>query len=119
MEIPSSYALDDAPVYAGSHSHKRLMLTWRDEFDAMYEEATLVPLTLHLRGDLGSTRAARIVALEELFRYMTSRPGVRYMNGRTLAEHTRNLGAPAEADPALAHLSTLRETSHRNGLARP
>ena len=119
VELPGSSGLDDAPAYGSRHTHKRLMQTWRDEFDAMYDEGTLAAITMHLRGDLGSTRAARIEALEELLRYMTSRPGVRFMNGRTLAAHVRGLGLPAEPDPALAHLPTLRQTSHRKGIARP
>jgi peptidoglycan/xylan/chitin deacetylase (PgdA/CDA1 family) len=117
VEIPSCFALDDAPAYSGRHSHRRLMQTWRDEFDAMYEAGVLCPLTVHLRGDIGSTRAARIAALDEFLDYLKSRPGVRFMQGRALAAHAEALGLPGEPDPAAAHLDTLRVTPYRGDLS--
>jgi peptidoglycan/xylan/chitin deacetylase (PgdA/CDA1 family) len=113
VEIPSCFALDDAPVYAGRHSHRRLMQTWRDEFGAMYEAGVLCALTVHLRGDIGSTRAARIAALDEFFQEVRSRPGVRFMQGRDLAAHALSLDLPPEPDPAMAHLETLRVMPYR------
>lgn len=117
VEIPSCFALEDAPVYSGRHSHRRLMQTWRDEYDAMFEAGTLFPLTLHLRGDVGSTRAARIAALDEFLEYVKAKPGVRFMQGHALAAHTQSLGIPPEPDPVAAHLSTLRVTPYRGDLA--
>lgn len=117
VEIPSCFALDDGPMYAGRNSHLRLMQTWRDEFDAMHEAGTLVPLTLHLRGDIGSTRAARIAALDEFLSHVKSKPGVRFMQGRELAAHARALELPTEPDPAAAHLETLKVTPYRGDLS--
>lgn len=117
VEIPSCFALDDAPAYSGRHSHRRLMKTWRDEFDAMVSAGTLCPLTLHLRGDVGSTRAARIDALDEFLADAKGRPGVRFMQGRSLAAHADFLGLAPEPDPAAAHLSTLAVTPYRGDLA--
>jgi peptidoglycan/xylan/chitin deacetylase (PgdA/CDA1 family) len=117
VEIPSCFALDDAPVYSGRHSHRRLMQTWRDEFEAMFEVGVLCPLTVHLRGDIGSTRAARIAALDEFLEYVKSKPGVRFMQGRALAAHAEALGIAPEPDPAAAHLETLRVTPYRGDLA--
>jgi len=117
VEIPNCFALDDGPAYTGRHSHLRLMRTWRDEFDAMHEEGTMVPLVLHLRGDIGSTRAARIAALDEFLSHVKSRPGVRFMQGRELAAHARALNLPAEPDPAAAHLETLKVTPYRGDIS--
>jgi len=117
VEIPLCYALDDGPAYTGRHSHQRLMRTWRDEFDAMHEAGTLVPLTLHLRGDIGSTRAARIAALDEFLSHVKSKPGVRFMQGRELAAHANTLGLDAEPDPAAAHLETLKVTPYRGDIS--
>ena len=117
VEIPSCFALDDGPVYAGRHSHLRLMQTWRDEFDAMHEAGTLVPLVLHLRGDIGSTRAARIAALDEFLARVKSNPGVRFMQGRELAAHARALDLAGEPDPAAAHLETLKVTPFRGEIS--
>ena len=117
VEIPICFALEDGPAYSGRHSHLRLMKTWRDEFDAMQEAGTLVPLTLHLRGDIGSTRAARIAALDEFLSHVKSRPGVRFMQGRELAAHARSLGLTPEPDPATAHLETLKVTPYRGDIS--
>ena len=76
-EIPTVHALDDSLPFSARHTHARVMKIWKEEFDALYAEGCLVPLTLHLRGDVGSTRAARIAALQELLGYMATRPGVR------------------------------------------
>lgn len=117
VEIPQCFALDDAPAYSGRHSHRRLMQTWRDEFDAMLDAGTLCALTIHLRGDLGSTRAARIDALREFLSSVKARPGVAFMQGRALAAHAEHLALAPEPDPAAAHLSTLAVTPYRGDLA--
>lgn len=117
VEIPGSLALEDALSYSARHSHLRLMRTWRDEFDAMAQAGTLCPLALHLRGDLGSTRAARIAALDALLEHMKTTPGVRFMTGRELAAHAVALALPCEPDPAAAHLPTLAVTPYRGDLS--
>jgi peptidoglycan/xylan/chitin deacetylase (PgdA/CDA1 family) len=117
VEIPNCFALDDGPAYTGRHSHLRLMQTWRDEFDAMHEAGTLVPLVLHLRGDIGSTRAARIAALDEFLAHVKSKPGVRFLQGRELAERANALALPTEPDPAAAHLETLKVMPYRGDIS--
>lgn len=117
VEVPGVHALDDAPVYSARHPHARLMKIWREEFDALYDEGCLVPLTLHLRGDMGSTRAARIAALDGLFSYIASRPGVRFMTGAELAALTLASGMAPEPDPVAMHHSTLSLTPYRGDLA--
>jgi len=116
-EIPTVQALDDSLPFSARHTHARVVKIWRQEFDALYREGCLVPLTLHLRGDLGFTRAARIAALEELLAYMASRPGVRFMTGASLAAQALAGGEPAEPDPFVAHRETLAVTPYRGDLA--
>ena len=116
-EIPTVQALDDSLPFSARHTHARVMKIWREEFDALYREKCLVPLTLHLRGDVGSTRAARIAALEELLGYMASRPGVRFMTGAQLAAMTLGSGTSAEPDPIAQHQATLSVTPYRGDLA--
>lgn len=117
VEIPGCFALDDGPMYAGRQSHLRFMQTCRDEFTAMHAAGTLFPLTLHLRGDIGSTRAARIAALDEFLESVKARPGVRFMRGDALAAHAASLGMAPEPDPAAAHLATLAVTPYRGDLS--
>jgi peptidoglycan/xylan/chitin deacetylase (PgdA/CDA1 family) len=116
-EIPTAQALDDSLPFSARHTHARVVKIWREEFDALYREGCLVPLTVHLRGDLGFTRAARIAALEEVLAYMASRPGVRFMTGAALAAQALASGAPAEPDPIVAHRETLAVTPYRGDLA--
>lgn len=116
-EVPGMQALDDAPVYSARHTHARLMKIWREEFDALYDTGCLVPLTLHLRGDMGSTRAARIAALDGLFSHIASRPGVCFMTGAELAAHALASGLAPEPDPMALHQETLALTTYRGDLA--
>ena len=116
-ELPTVSALDDSLAFSARHTHARVMKIWREEFDALYREKCLVPLTLHLRGDVGTTRAARIAALEELLAEMASRPGVRFMTGAALAEWTLVSGVKPEGDPIAPHTETLSVTPYRGDLA--
>lgn len=116
-EVPGAQALDDALVYSARHTHARLMKIWREEFDALYDAGCLVPLTLHLRGDMGSSRAARIAALDGLMSYIESRPGVRFMTGAELAALALASGLAPEPDPLAMHQSALSVTPYRGDLA--
>lgn len=115
-EIPTVQALDDSLPFSARHTHARVVKIWREEFDALYREGCLVPLTVHLRGDIGFTRAARIAALEELLAYMANRPGVRFMTGAELAAAALESGA-TEPDPLAPHQATLSVTPYRGDLA--
>ncbi len=117
VELPTVHALDDSLPFSARHTHARVMKIWREEFDALHREGCLVPLTLHLRGDIGSTRAARIAALEELLAYMAGQPGVRFMTGAELAALALASGMPAEGDPAAPHRPTLAVTPYRGDLS--
>lgn len=115
-ELPTAHALDDSFAFSARHAHARVMKIWREEFDALYRENCLVPLTLHLRGDVGTTRAARIAALEELLNHMAGCAGVRFMTGAQLAELAL-AGGPAEGNPLAQHKATLDVTPYRGDLA--
>jgi peptidoglycan/xylan/chitin deacetylase (PgdA/CDA1 family) len=117
VEIPTVMSLDDSLAYSARHTHARLMKIWREEFDALHREGCLVPLTLHLRGDLGSTRAARIAALETLLVHIAAQPGVRFMTGAQLAAMILDSGVAAEPDPYARHHETLSVTPYRGDLA--
>ncbi len=117
VEVPTVSALDDSLLFSARHTHARLVKVWREEFDALYREGCLVPLTLHLRGDVGSTRAARIAALDELLGYIASQPGVRFMTGAGIAKLALDAGLAAEPDPFARHQPTLDVTPYRGDLA--
>lgn len=116
-ELPTVSALDDSLPFSARHTHARVMKIWREEFDALYREGCLVPLTLHLRGDIGSTRAARIAALEGLLSHIADQPGVRFLTGAQIAATTLASGMVAEGDPVAPHQATLSITPYRGDLA--
>jgi peptidoglycan/xylan/chitin deacetylase (PgdA/CDA1 family) len=117
VEIPTVHALNDALPLSARHTHARVMKIWREEFDALHREGCLVPLTLHLRGDVGLTRAARIAALEKLLEHMAAQPGVRFMTGEALAAHALSANLPVEGDPVAPHQPTLAVTPYRGDLS--
>lgn len=117
VELPSTFALDDAPIYSARHTHARLQAIWRDEIQAMHAEGTLIPITINLRGDFGSTRAARIAVLDTLLTELKQLGGVRFMTCEQLAEHTLSLNLAPQPDPYLAHAETLANTVYRGELA--
>jgi peptidoglycan-N-acetylglucosamine deacetylase len=116
-EIPTVWSLDDSLVMSARHTHARLMKIWREEFEALSRAGCMVPFTIHLRGDVGLTRAARIAALESLLEYIAAQPGVRFMTGAQLAAHALASGMAPEPNPLQAHEETLRVTPYRGELA--
>lgn len=117
VEIPSCYALADAPAYSARHSHQRVLQIWRDETAALIAADALVPLTLHLRGDFGSTRAARIALLGQYLEEVKQQSGVSFMTYADLAKWTLNSKANVEGDPYTPHQQTLANTVYRGDLA--
>jgi peptidoglycan/xylan/chitin deacetylase (PgdA/CDA1 family) len=117
IEIPSVFALDDAPIYSARHTHARLLRIWTDEFDAQYAAGVMVPLTTHLRGDFGSTRAARISTLSQFIDHVKRHEGVAFMTGAELASCSQSLGLAVEEDPLLRHEDQLKITPYRGDLA--
>lgn len=117
VELPSVFALDDGPIYAARHTHARLRAIWEDEIRAAHAEGILIPITMHLRGDFGSTRAARIAVLDGLLALLKQLGSVRFMTCAQLATHALSLGLPTQPDPYLAHADTLAHAVYRGDLS--
>ncbi len=117
VEIPTVHALNDALPLSARHTHARVMQIWREEFDAVHREGCLVPLTIHLRGDVGLTRAARIAALEKRLAHMAAQSGVRFMSGEAIAAQALAANLPVEGDPVAPHQPTLAVTPYRGDLS--
>lgn len=116
-EIPINYALGDAQAFSARHTHQRVLQIWRDETEALLDADALIPLTLHLRGDFGSTRAARIAMLDTYLAEVRGQPAVRFMTCARLAEWTLTADVPEESDPYVPHAETLSKTVYRGDLA--
>lgn len=116
-EIPMCYALGDAQAYSARHTHQRVLQIWRDETSALLDADALVPLTLHLRGDFGSTRAARIAMLDAYLSELRQHPAARFMTCGELAQWTLSSDAAEEDDPYAPHAETLASTVYRGDLA--
>jgi peptidoglycan-N-acetylglucosamine deacetylase len=99
VELPQFQFLDDSTLYAPRHSHDRLLKTWREEFDARYDEGLFINLTLHVRGDYGSGRASRVRVVDEFLQHVERRPGVRFMACREIAERWNAAHRSAEPAP--------------------
>jgi len=85
VELPQFQFLDDAHLYEARHTHDRVLKTWKEEFDAMYDHQHFVNLTLSPRGDRGSGRASRVRVVEEFLLSVARRPGVYFSTGEELA----------------------------------
>jgi peptidoglycan/xylan/chitin deacetylase (PgdA/CDA1 family) len=85
VELPSFQYLDDSTLYLPRHSHIRVLKTWKEEFDAIYNEGLYVNLTLHPRGDWGSGRTVRAMVVDEFINYMAGFPGVQFQTCGELA----------------------------------
>lgn len=116
-EIPSSYALSDAPAFSARHTHDRVLQIWRDESNALVDVQGLIPLVLHLRGDFGTSRAARIAMLKHYLQSLQAVPGLAFMTYRDLAKWTLSASTPVEGDPFAPHAETLSKTVYRGDLA--
>lgn len=99
VELPQFQFLDDSTLYASRHAHDRVLKTWREEFNAIYEQSLYVDLTLHARGDYGSGRASRARVVGEFLRAMQRSPGVSFMTCRELASWWSANHVEAEAAP--------------------
>jgi len=116
-EIPISCTLGDAQAFSARQPHQRVLQIWRDETAALLDANALVPLTLHLRGDFGSTRTARIAMLDTYLSALQDYPAIRFMTCRELAQWTLAADVAEEADPYIPHAETLANTVYRGDLA--
>jgi peptidoglycan-N-acetylglucosamine deacetylase len=91
VELPVSRLLDDYPTLTTAStgpstlpSPELVFQTFRDDFDAAYEERTLFLLTLHPH--LVGMRS-RIGYLDDLVKYIKSKPGVWFATGEQVARY--------------------------------
>lgn len=99
-ELPVFQYLTDAPFYAARHSHERVRKVWFEEFDAMYGAGTYIHLTLHSRGDTGSSRAVRAQVVADFLAYISARPGVRFYRCDELARLCADQATEVEPLPS-------------------
>jgi peptidoglycan/xylan/chitin deacetylase (PgdA/CDA1 family) len=100
VELPGFQYLDDSTLYAPRHSHTRVLKTWKEEFDAIYAEGLYVNLTLHPRGDFGSGRTVRAMAVDEFLTYAARHPGVEFHTCANLAAWWKQQYPQSEPMPA-------------------
>jgi peptidoglycan/xylan/chitin deacetylase (PgdA/CDA1 family) len=90
VELPVEWILDDAPLLnpkGNSYANPRQLLeVLKDEFDMAYQEGTMFLMTMHPHI---SGHRSRIVALEELIKYMKSKEGVWFATHKEAAEYVK------------------------------
>jgi peptidoglycan/xylan/chitin deacetylase (PgdA/CDA1 family) len=90
VELPVEWILDDAPLLnpkGNSYANPRQLLeVLKDEFDVAYEEGTMFLMTMHPHI---SGHRSRIVALEELIKYMKSKEGVWFATHKEAAAYVK------------------------------
>ena len=90
VELPVEWILDDAPLMdprGDRYTNPREFLqVLKDEFDVAYEEGTMFLLTMHPH-IIG--HRSRIVALEELIKYMQSKDNVWFGTHQETAEYVK------------------------------
>ena len=94
VELPVSRYLDDRTTLSAARfgpsampSPELVFEVYRDDFDVAYEEGTLYLLTLHPH--LIGMRS-RIGYLDELLRYIKSKPNVWFATGAEIARYVRD-----------------------------
>jgi hypothetical protein len=94
VELPVSRYLDDRATLSAARfgpsampSPELVFEVYRDDFDVAYEEGTLYLLTLHPH--LIGMRS-RIGYLDELLRYIKSKPNVWFATGAEIARYVRD-----------------------------
>lgn len=90
VELPVEWILDDAPLLnpkGNSYANPRQLLeVLKDEFDVAYQEGTMFLMTMHPHI---SGHRSRIVALEELIKYMKLKEGVWFATHKEAAEYVK------------------------------
>lgn len=90
VELPVEWILDDAPLLDPRGPRYSSPRDWlqvqKDEFDVAYEEGTMFLLTMHPH-IIG--HRSRIVVLDELIRYIQSKPNVWFGTHKEAAEYVK------------------------------
>jgi peptidoglycan/xylan/chitin deacetylase (PgdA/CDA1 family) len=85
VELPLCDYLSDAFFYTQRHPHARVRKAWQEEAQAQYEAGGYIHLTLHTRGDTGSSRLPRIAIVADFIRSLQGKPGVRFYRSDELS----------------------------------
>lgn len=99
VELPVFDYLTDATFYTHRHTDVRVRKAWAEEADAQYCAGGYINLTLHTRGDVGSSRLPRVQAVGDFIRAMIRRPGVAFYRAADLASAWKESSASTEAFP--------------------
>jgi peptidoglycan/xylan/chitin deacetylase (PgdA/CDA1 family) len=100
VEIPVFASASDRPYYQARRPPWVVASAWKQEFQAVYAEGGLFNLTVHPRGDYGSGRAVRLLALGAILQDLTDYPRVWLATCREIAEWVHNSGADGLVWPA-------------------
>ncbi|CAM3855945.1 polysaccharide deacetylase family protein [Bordetella tumulicola] len=99
VELPVFDYLTDATFYTHRHTDARVRKAWVEEADAQYNAGGYINLTLHTRGDVGSSRLPRVQIVGDFIRTMASRPDVEFYRAADLADAWREARTDTEAFP--------------------
>jgi peptidoglycan/xylan/chitin deacetylase (PgdA/CDA1 family) len=91
VELPVDWILDDYPYFGASvsgsmPSGEEMVKVFMDEFDAAYDEGTMLMLTFHPHV-IG--HRSRMKYLDRMVSYMKSRPGVWFATGEQIANYVK------------------------------
>jgi peptidoglycan/xylan/chitin deacetylase (PgdA/CDA1 family) len=97
IELPIEWILDDFPYFSGNASGSMpspqlVFEIYKQEFDAAYEERTLLVLTTHPHVVGHRSRAAQ---LDQLIAYMKSKPGVWFATAEQIARAVQQPSKPS------------------------
>ncbi|MBV7486871.1 polysaccharide deacetylase family protein [Bordetella sp. BOR01] len=101
VELPVFDYLTDAKFYTHRHTDVRVARAWAEEADAQYCAGGYVNLTLHTRGDVGSSRLPRVRMVADFLRDLAQRPGVAFYRAGDLAQAWRAAHSVVEPFPTM------------------
>lgn len=99
VQLPMFDYLTDATFYTHRHTDARVRKAWAEEADAQYCAGGYINLTLHTRGDVGSSRLPRVQAVGDFIRTLGQRPGVAFYRATDLAHAWRDVFTSTEDFP--------------------
>lgn len=86
VEIPVFDYLSDARFYSQRHTMERVKKVWMEEVASHIQENLLINLTLHTRGDVGSTRLPRINIVKDIISWLKFKKEIEILTGEEIAK---------------------------------
>src|SRR5690606_13991169 len=99
VELPVFDYLTDAVFYAHRHTDARVRKAWAEEAHAQYCAGGYINLTIHTRGDIGSTRPPRVTNVVDFINNTSKQPGVAFYKAADLADAWKNEKSARESFP--------------------